>query len=142
MFPDNTLIDDFEAGRIDGAEFPHESHVEVAWGLARRWGHDDGLRRLIVGIRGIAGRAGRPEKYHDTVTRAWFELIAGVDDPERHPELLDRGLLARYYSPARLEAGRERWIEPDLHPLRLPPPAAPATPVSDSGSRRAVAPRA
>ena len=66
MFPDNTLIDDFEAGRIDGAEF-HESHVEVAWGLARRWGHDDGMCRLIVRIRGIAAA---PAGRRSTTTRS------------------------------------------------------------------------
>ena len=139
MSTNDTLIDEFESGRIDGADFPHERHVEVAWELARRYGRDDGLRRMIAGIKDIARRAGVPDKYHDTITRAWFELIAGVDDPERHPELLDRALLARFYSPERLAAGRARWVEPDLHPLQLPPP----TPreVSDSGPRRGVAPR-
>jgi flavin reductase (DIM6/NTAB) family NADH-FMN oxidoreductase RutF len=120
---DQDLIDAFEAGTIDGAQFPHERHVRVAWGLARRYGHDEGLRRLVAGIRAMAARAGRPEAYHETITRAWYELIAGVDDLASAPELLDKRLLGRFYSPGRLAAGRSRWLEPDLQPLSLSAPA-------------------
>jgi hypothetical protein len=119
--PNDTFLDGFEAGRIDGAEFPHERHVEVAWGLSRRYAHEEAFVRLAEGIRGIAARAGDPGKYHETVTRAWFELIAQAESVDEHPELLDRSLLARYYSPERLEAGRHAWLEPDLRPLLLAP---------------------
>lgn len=121
---DNTaLLEAFEAGEIAGDEFPHRSHVRVAWELSRRYEPEEGLRRLIAGIQGIAARAGRPTVYHKTTTRAWFELVSSADDLAEHPELFDKTLLSRYYSPGRLDAGRERWLEPDLHPLTLPPPA-------------------
>jgi flavin reductase (DIM6/NTAB) family NADH-FMN oxidoreductase RutF len=120
---DDQLTDAFEAGRLGADEFPHARHVRVAWNLARRHGPSEGLERLIAGIRGIAARAGRPAAYHVTITRAWFELIASVDELTGHEELFDKGLLERYYSPERLAAGRAQWLEPDLHPLRLPPPA-------------------
>jgi hypothetical protein len=55
------------------------------------------------------------------MTRAWFELAAQAGSLDAHPELLDRSLLLRYYSPGRLEAGRHVWLEPDLAPLRLAP---------------------
>jgi hypothetical protein len=113
------LTDAFEAGEIDGADFPHESHLRVARTLARRYGHDEALNRLHTGLQGIAGRAGRPEVYHETITRAWLELVCTADDLDRHPELLDRRLLGRYYSAAALASGRERWVEPDLRPLQL-----------------------
>jgi hypothetical protein len=71
------------------------------------------------GIRSIAAGAGVPGKYHETITLAWFELVAQAEQLELRPELLDRGLLSRYYSPERLAQGRERWVEPDLAPLRL-----------------------
>jgi flavin reductase (DIM6/NTAB) family NADH-FMN oxidoreductase RutF len=119
----DSLVTSFEAGMIDGAEFPHEAHVQVAAELARRYGPEEGYRRLSVGLRGIAARAGRPDAYHETITRAWFALIAGAGDVAEHPELLDRTLLGRYYSQGRLAAGRETWLEPDMHPLALPPPA-------------------
>jgi hypothetical protein len=113
------LIDAFEAGEIDGDAFPHESHVRVAWGLAQRYGSEDGLRRMSTGIREMAIRAGRPGVYHETITRAWYELIIQARDLREAPELLDKRLLGEFYSPERLAAGRERWLEPDRGPLRL-----------------------
>jgi hypothetical protein len=113
------LLADFEAGRIPGSAFPHERHVQVAWGLSRRYPREEAFARLAEGIRGIAERAGAPGKYHETMTRAWFELVAQAETLDAHPELLDRSLLARYYSPDRLDAGRNEWLEPDIEPLLL-----------------------
>jgi hypothetical protein len=119
MKSDDPLIADFEAGRIANEDFPHERHVRVAWGLAKRYPHEEAYRRLVAGIQGIARRAGHPEAYHETITRAWFELVSGADDLHDYPELLDKRLLVRFYSPGRLAAGRDRWLEPDLQPLDL-----------------------
>lgn len=113
------MLDDFEADRIPGSEFPHERHLRVAWGLSRRYSRDEAYSRLADGIRRIAARAGVPGKYHETMTRAWFELAAQAESLAAHPELLDRSLLLRYYSRERLEAGRHEWLEPDLAPLAL-----------------------
>lgn len=118
------LTDAFERGEIDGRVFPHELHVRVTRELARRYPRDVAFRRLSDGIRDIAARAGRPAAFHETITRAWFEPIAAVDDLDEHPELFDKALLDRYYTPAVLARGRERWVEPDIAPLRLPPPHA------------------
>jgi hypothetical protein len=117
---DGPLIEAFEAGAIAPADFPHARHVRVAWGLAQRHGRQEGLRRMVAGIRQLLARAGRPDAYHETISRAWFELIASADDLDAVPELFDKRLLERYYSPPRLAAGRERWLEPDLAPL-VPP---------------------
>ncbi len=125
--PGDALVDAFEAGEVENVDFPHAKHVHVTWILAHRYPHEEAFSRLVAGIRGIAERAGRPTAYHETITRAWFELIADVDDLSMHPELLDKGLINRYYSAQRLADGRERWLEPDLHPLRLPPPPGPPT---------------
>jgi hypothetical protein len=124
MKSDDALIADFEAGRIPNEEFPHERHVRVTWGLVQRYPQDEAFQRLVTGIQGIARRAGRPDAYHETITRAWFELIAAADDPDHFPELFDKRLLGRFYSPGRLAAGRDRWLEPDLGPLSLLPTAA------------------
>ena len=74
---------------------------------------------MTAGIRRMAARSGRPDAYHRTITRAWYELIASVDEPASAPELFDKRLLERFYSPERLAAGRQRWLTPDLGPLRL-----------------------
>jgi hypothetical protein len=114
-----TLIEAFQAGGIDGSVFSHEDHVRVARGLAERYGHDEGLRRMIAGIRAMAARAGRPEAYHETITRAWYELIASTGDLAGAPELFDKRLLEHFYSPERMAAGRQRWLTPDRQQLRL-----------------------
>lgn len=118
------LLADFEAGRVDPAGFPHERHVQVSWALSRRYPADEALRRLEAGLRRITARAGQPARFHRTITRAWFELVAQADVLERHPELLDKRLLRRYYTPARLTAGRDTWLEPDRRPLQLDSAAA------------------
>lgn len=122
------LVAAFEDGTIASDDFPHAHHVHVAWGLAHRYGAAEGLQRLISGIRQMATRAGRPQAFHMTITKAWFELIAGVDDLNSAPELLDKTILSRYYTPGRLADGRDRWLEPDLHPLTLPLPPATVQP--------------
>jgi hypothetical protein len=99
---DDKLITAFEAGTLH--PFPHELHVRVARTLSRE---PNGYERMVAGIRRMA-----PDKYHVTLTRAWWELIVAAEE-----ELHDRGLLGRYYSPDRLESGRHRWVEPDLRPL-------------------------
>ena len=117
---DSDLILAFEAGSLEGASFPHEHHVRVAWGVRQRYGRVEGLRRMVSGIRAMAARAGRPEAYHATITRAWFELVADAEELRPDSDLFDRTLLTRYYTPGRLSTGRERWVEPDLSQLRLP----------------------
>jgi hypothetical protein len=115
----------FEAGEIAGADFPHEAHVYVAWTLAHRYPRDEAYERLATGIRTMAARSGRPDAFHETITRAWFELIANTPVLDEGSELYDRRLLARYYSAERLAAGRQEWLEPDLRPLVLPASGSP-----------------
>jgi hypothetical protein len=122
----HTLVDAFEDRRLGPADFPHEAHVRVAWGLAQRYAREEAYRHLTAGIRAIAARAGKPGIYHETMTRAWFELIAGAEDLARHPELFDKRLLRRYYTPEALAEGRDRWVAPDVQPLRLAPDTAAA----------------
>lgn len=133
---DDRLVDAFLGGRLDGASFPHASHIRVCWALSRRYSADEAYSLLVAGIRDIARRAGRPDAYHETITRAWFELVASAERLDLWPELFDKTLLGRYYSPARLAAGRAEWLEPDLHPLRLPPPPAPPLPRPSGVLRR------
>jgi hypothetical protein len=99
---DEELIEAFERGTLH--PFPHELHVRVARRLSFE---PDGYERMVAGIKRMA-----PHKYHATITRAWWLLIAGAE-----AALHDRTLLGRYYSPERLEAGRDCWVEPDLRPF-------------------------
>ena len=116
---EHDLIAAFEAGTLEPSAFPHRAHVLVAHGLAQRYSPEEGYARLVAGLRALTRRAGRPDVYHETITRAWFELIRQASDPEAHPELFDKRLIGHYYSRERLSAGREVFVEPDLAPLRL-----------------------
>src|SRR5437588_2739348 len=90
---DDELTTAFELGEMEGVDFPHERHVRVAWGLAQRYDLAEAFERLSAGIRGIAERAGSPGAFHETITRAWFELIAAAEKLDAHPELFDKSLL-------------------------------------------------
>jgi flavin reductase (DIM6/NTAB) family NADH-FMN oxidoreductase RutF len=108
----------------------------MAWLYVRHLGVERAVERAAAGIRKMAAKHGQTSLYHDTLTRAWVYVItaAVARSPEvsefdaflgRHPELLDKGCLLRYYSVERLSspAARARWLAPDLHPI----PGAPAS---------------
>jgi hypothetical protein len=118
MTSDDHLILAFESGAIAGSDFRHEDHVRVAWGLAQRMPHEEAFAHVVAGIRAMAVRSGRPDAYHLTITRAWFELITAAPSLEAAPELFDKTLLSLHYSSERLAAGHDEWLEPDLRPLR------------------------
>ncbi|HCG01307.1 MAG TPA: hypothetical protein DEV93_12265 [Chloroflexi bacterium] len=84
----------------------------------------------------MADKHGQSTLYHDTLTRAWLYLVAAamtdymeVSDFDeflrRHPELLDKNCLLRYYSAEQLSSAQARsgWLSPDLHPI----PGAPGS---------------
>ncbi|MGV8857801.1 hypothetical protein [Rhodoglobus sp.] len=126
------LVAAFEAGKISPAEFSHENHVRVAWGLARHYGKADGLELLTIGIKALAVRAGKPDAFHVTLTRAWFELISSVGDVDAAPELFGKSIIKHFYSAGRIASGREQWLEPDLNPLKWPIPELAGEPTSES----------
>ncbi|GAA2095516.1 hypothetical protein [Actinomadura alba] len=128
------MIDDFERlmerVRGDGGAFGHREHLHLAWLAVREHGTMGAHERIGAGIRRVAEYAGRPQKYNATVTRAWIELVghhveteprSGDFDGflERHPALLDKRLLSRFYRSVTLasEPARRGWVEPDRAPF-------------------------
>ena len=57
-------------------------------------------------------RAGKPDAFHVTLTRARFDLIVLVDDLDAARELLDKSIIRRFYSAERIVAGRTLGLEP------------------------------
>jgi hypothetical protein len=108
------------------ARFGHREHVHLTWLAVRRFGVPAAIGLVSDGIQRTARYANAPQKYHATVSRAWVELVGhhaaedGEDDfiafADRHPALLDKRLLTRFYRPATLAgpAARTGWVEPDL----------------------------
>jgi hypothetical protein len=127
---DAAVLEAFEACRLDPAKFHHDDHIRLAWLCAQEYGARDAEAKLLDGLRQFAQRAGVPQKFMHTTTIAWARLVAAAKTGspvqnnfsewiELHPELLERNLLARYYSPGRLETpeARSGWVEPDVAPL-------------------------
>jgi hypothetical protein len=117
----------FEAGTVPPAEFDHLSHLRVGWLYLREEpGFDAALARMRVGILRFAAAAGKPEKYHETLTILWMRLLADVrarPGQERefsdvlvdYPSLADKDLPLRYYSRERLfsDEARRVWVPPE-----------------------------
>ncbi|SDT28440.1 hypothetical protein SAMN04489834_3308 [Microterricola viridarii] len=109
--------------------FGHREHVHLTWLAVSRCGVDTAIELVSAGIQNTARSAGMPQKYHETMTRAWVVLVghasteSSTDDftefVARHPELLDTRLLMRHYHPSTLASAEARlgWVEPDLAPL-------------------------
>lgn len=86
---------------------------------------------MVRGIRAFAmHHGGSLEKYHDTITRAFVQLVAahlretpGLSDfpafAQAHPRLLDTQLPLAFYSRERLMSPEARagWVDPDLQKL-------------------------
>ena len=109
--------------------FGHREHVHLTWLAVRQCGVPAAIGLVSDGIQRTARYAGVPQKYHATVSRAWMELVghhaleSGESDftafAGRHPALLDKRLLTRFYRPATLAAppAKNGWVEPDLAPF-------------------------
>lgn len=92
------LIDKFEGGSIEPADFKHAEHVYLAWSYLRIFGLSETLARFPKQLKRFAERAGAPRKFHATVTFALVVLIhecmvqtPNLDWPEfscRHTDLM------------------------------------------------------
>jgi hypothetical protein len=127
---DDAALQAFEACQLDPAKFHHDDHIRLAWLCIQRYGAREAETKLLDGLRQFTLSAGVSQKFMHTTTIAWTRLVAAaqISSPrtvnfskwiQTHPELLDRNLLARHYSPGRLETeeARSGWVEPDLAPL-------------------------
>lgn len=127
---DDTLLAAFLTTTISAADFHHREHVRVVWKLITTVGPESARERFVEALVRLARAHGADQLYHETLTRAWVELIAEAvrfspdaasseDFLARHSELLDRSILHRFYSPDLLagETARRQFISPDREPL-------------------------
>jgi hypothetical protein len=102
--------------------FDHRDHLRLAWEAVARGGLAGALAEVPAALRALAAGAGRPEKYHETVTVGFVLLVAErwADQEDfdaflaRNPDL-DRDALARWWRPETLASARarERFVMPD-----------------------------
>lgn len=116
-----------------GDAFRHRQHIHLAFIAVQRYGAAQAAQAMSRWLRHITVYARAPQKYNETVTRAWSEIVAhhvGIDRSvadfadfadfaDRHPALLDKRLLSRHYTSAALAspAARAGWVAPDLAPF-------------------------
>jgi hypothetical protein len=110
--------------------FGHREHIHLTWLAVRRYGVAAAIDVVSDGIQRTARYAGRPQKYHATMSRAWVVLVGHHSADRREtfdeflsgcPDLLDKRLLGRHYRSVVLASAEARsgWVEPDLLPLPL-----------------------
>lgn len=111
----------------------HTAHVRVGYLHVVREGFDAALELLRARIKRLNAAHGTPETptrgYHETITVAFLTAIAAACRAElpsdsrsfceRHPELLEKDFLERFYSRERLFSTESRrvFVAPDLCPL-------------------------
>ena len=125
----------FQTCTITKREWTHEAHLTVGLWHVHRYGADEAMRRLRAGIRRLneshGGVNSDTDGYHETITAAYVQLLAGYLDASDRPlgeavaallrsPLVAKTVLFRFYSRERLmsTAARAAWVEPDLAPIR------------------------
>jgi hypothetical protein len=121
-----------ERGEVANESFHHLSHLHVAWVyLSESSGVDEAAGKMRKTLQKFATSAGKPEKYHETITLFWVRLLARIravrssetlrQIVHAHPRLLEKNFPLAYYSSERLfsDQARTSWVEPDLKPLSV-----------------------
>jgi hypothetical protein len=130
-----------ERGEIANENFHHLSHLHVAWVYLSECSNvDEAANKMRNTLRRFATCAGKPEKYHETITLFWVRLLAAFRASrsgetleqivQTDPRLLEKHFPLSYYSVDRLfsDEARTSWVDPDRKPL----PAHATTPDSSS----------
>jgi hypothetical protein len=114
----------FLDGNVDAANFRHADHVRVGFEILQHHEFPDAASVFAYSLKQIAARAGVPGKYHETITLAFLSLIAerrarseGGFEAFAHanPDLLNKSVLTRWYTPERLSSdiARKVFVLPD-----------------------------
>ena len=118
-------LERFVRGEVNAAAFPHREHVRMGFEMLRRHDFAETVFRYSAAVRAMVARVGKPEAFHQTVTIAFLALIAErlasgeYADFEAfvraHGELLDKGVLGRWYPVGRLsmEVARRTFVLPE-----------------------------
>ncbi len=132
---DEAFLRALETCWLAESEFGHAGHVRAAYLYLRADEFSVALQRIRAAIRNYAKHLGKADRYHETITVAYLALIqqhlcergdggGWVNFERENPELLDRGLLLRYYPQAQLASDLARKV----FVLPHAPPATPRNP--------------
>jgi hypothetical protein len=129
---DEEFVRAFESCELSPDAFHHRDHIRLAAIYVSRHGAAEATERFRTSLRRFATHIGKSDKYHETITIAWIQLVAHAmttkpgTAPGDFPELLDKNYIGKFYSPGLLatESARTDFVEPDRTPLPvigLPP---------------------
>jgi hypothetical protein len=128
---DSDFLAGFNACSLSPTAFNHRGHLRIAWIHLQMYTPDEAVERICRGIERFAAHLGVPGKYNESLTVALVRLMAAGGGADRALSFEDflsanaelvagaKGLLARHYSPARLESpeARQSFVPPDRAPL-------------------------
>lgn len=116
------LIRRFEADLIPEDSFHHADHVQLAFAYLSQHPPLQALEKFSAALKRFATARGKSQRYHETITHAYFFLIrermarssgAEWDEFSRHNQDLliwKDGILSRYYQPATLQSALARTV--------------------------------
>jgi hypothetical protein len=121
------LVHLFESDALPEDSFHHADHVRLAFAYLSRYSALEALDKFSSALKRCATARGKPQRYSETITYAYFFLIrermvrsGAVDWDEfarRNPDLLawKDGILTRYYEERTLQSdlAREIFLLPD-----------------------------
>lgn len=118
MSLDETLVRDFEAAKVNPAQFRHREHLFVAWSFLKDAPLEEALARYVRGLQRLVTALGVPEKFHRTMTWGYLVLLdeamrrtpnVGFEELlGENPHLLSATALHAHYSPEELATERAR----------------------------------
>jgi hypothetical protein len=116
------IIARFEADAVAEDSFHHADHVRLAFAYLAQFPPLEALDKFCTALKRFATARGKPDRYHETITHAYFFLIreriarctaADWDDfALRNPDLLvwKNGILSRYYQESTLQSNLARSV--------------------------------
>lgn len=122
------LLTQFEAFKVNPAEFGHRQHIQVAFEMLHKYEYVDACAKYANAINTIATNAGAPEKFNVTITFAFLSLIAKrlqatkssnfEEFLAQNEDLLSKGALSTWYSSEQLRSdfARTHFLLPDMAP--------------------------
>jgi hypothetical protein len=112
----------FEADLVPEDSFHHADHVRLAFAYLSQYPALPALEKFSNALQRYATARGKPQRYHETITHAYFFLIrermarfltADWDEfSRRNADLLTwkDGILTRYYQEATLQSDLARTV--------------------------------
>lgn len=123
---DEEFLQKFADATLPNTEFKHQAHIRMTWLYLKKYDFTEASQLITQGIKNFATANGAAHKYHETLTRAWIQLVADgiaanptidnfTDFIKAVPELLDKNAPLKLYSQTLLdtEQAKHDWLKPD-----------------------------